>query len=81
MAGDPVETVHFPSPNRRNKGLKPLVSHNPLTEKSGFQVIWQQALSLFRRSANGGIAVADDLTTDLNKTPSIESRSSGVLQI
>ena len=31
-----AEMVNFPCPNRRNKGLKPLVLHEIVTVESGF---------------------------------------------
>ncbi len=32
-----AETVDLPCPSRRNKGLKPLAPHDPVTVESGFQ--------------------------------------------
>ncbi len=40
-----AETADLPYPNRRNKGLKPLVPHDPLTADLGFRVQRRQALS------------------------------------
>ena len=38
--------VDFTCPNRRNKGLKPLVSRDPLTADLGFQAKRRQTLSI-----------------------------------
>lgn len=40
-----AETVDLPCPNRRNKGLKPLAPHDPLTADLGFRVKRREALS------------------------------------
>ena len=40
-----ARTVDLLCPNRRNKGLKPLVPHDPLTADLGFRVKRRQALS------------------------------------